>query len=111
MSPTHSRTHALTHSRTHALARRYEARPHLGYGDPNKDAFVTLSPRAAAEGEGEGEEDGGDDGGHLHRWLRTGDKGWLDERGHLHLTGRFKEVINREHSLTVCVLPSVCAAY
>ena len=28
-------------------------------------------------------------------WLRTGDKGWLDEDAHLHLTGRFKEMINR----------------
>ena len=40
----------------------YEARAHLGY-DPNERAFAP--------------------GG----WLRTGDKGWLDGVGRLHLTG------------------------
>jgi acyl-CoA synthetase (AMP-forming)/AMP-acid ligase II/Leucine-rich repeat (LRR) protein len=48
----------------------YEQRDHLGY-DPNDGAFAT--------------------GG----WLRTGDKGWLDEHRRLFLSGRFKEVINR----------------
>ena len=48
----------------------YEQRAHLGH-DPNVNAFA--------------------DGG----WLRTGDRGWIDESGHLHLTGRFKEIINR----------------
>lgn len=28
-------------------------------------------------------------------WFRTGDRGLLDERGFIHLTGRIKEVINR----------------
>ena len=28
-------------------------------------------------------------------WLRTGDRGWLDGERCLHLTGRFKEIINR----------------
>ena len=52
----------------------YELRAHLGY-DPNEGAFATTDAHGA--------------------WLRTGDKGWLDERGRIHLSGRFKEVINR----------------
>jgi acyl-CoA synthetase (AMP-forming)/AMP-acid ligase II/NRPS condensation-like uncharacterized protein/acyl carrier protein len=38
--------------------------------DPNQEAFV--------EG-----------------WLRTGDKGYMDEEGYVYLVGRFKEIINR----------------
>ena len=30
-----------------------------------------------------------------HGWFRTGDQGFLDEGGYLHLTGRLKEIINR----------------
>ena len=48
----------------------YEQRSHFGF-NPNESAFA--------------------DGG----WLRTGDRGWFDIHRHLHLTGRFKEIINR----------------
>ena len=51
--------------------RGYEQRSHLGY-DPNEGSFT---PRG--------------------EWLRTGDRGKIDWRGHVFLTGRFKEVINR----------------
>ena len=51
------------------MFRGYEPRDHQP--DPNEHAFLP--------------------GG----WLRTGDKGKFDQKGHLHLTGRFKEVINR----------------
>eukprot|EP00747_Dinoflagellata_sp_TGD_P169800 gnl/TRDRNA2_/TRDRNA2_199728_c0_seq1.p1 gnl/TRDRNA2_/TRDRNA2_199728_c0~~gnl/TRDRNA2_/TRDRNA2_199728_c0_seq1.p1 ORF type:complete len:590 (+),score=107.02 gnl/TRDRNA2_/TRDRNA2_199728_c0_seq1:64-1833(+) len=51
------------------VQRGYEMRPHMDQ-DPNLEAFT--------------------DG-----FMRTGDKGWLDEDGYLYLVGRFKELINR----------------
>ena len=53
----------------------YELRAHM-CEDPNKAAFY-VRPES------------GD------RWLRTGDKGWVDSDGHLSLSGRFKEIISR----------------
>ena len=48
----------------------YEYRAHMGDKDPNVAAFHG-------------------------RWLRTGDKGWVDANGYLTLSGRFKEIISR----------------
>eukprot|EP00931_Biecheleriopsis_adriatica_P102780 TRINITY_DN77710_c0_g1_i1.p1 TRINITY_DN77710_c0_g1~~TRINITY_DN77710_c0_g1_i1.p1 ORF type:complete len:609 (+),score=158.36 TRINITY_DN77710_c0_g1_i1:112-1827(+) len=51
------------------VMRGYEMRPHMDK-DPNAEAFT--------------------DG-----FMRSGDKGWVDEDGYLYLIGRFKELINR----------------
>ena len=58
----------------------YELRAHMKE-DPNLKAFYTVG--------------GGEAGEPAERWLRTGDKGWVDADGHLALSGRFKEIISR----------------
>ena len=62
----------------------YEAREHLGY-DPNELAFYATDAHDGAFEAHDGAS------GAAGRWLRTGDKGWVDATGHVHLTGRFKE--------------------
>lgn len=52
-----------------SVMKGYEMRPHMDK-DPNAETFT--------------------DG-----WMRSGDKGWMDEDGYLYLVGRFKELINR----------------
>lgn len=39
--------------------------------------------------------DGNHDENFTDGWLRTGDQGFVDEDGYIHLTGRLKEIINR----------------
>ena len=51
----------------------YEYRDHMP-ADPNEAAFHQIGEK---------------------RWLRTGDKGFVNHAGHLTLVGRFKEIINR----------------
>lgn len=52
-----------------SVMKGYEMRPHMDK-DPNEETFT--------------------DG-----FMRSGDKGWVDEDGYLYLIGRFKELINR----------------
>mmetsp|Transcript_41761 Transcript_41761/g.130013 ORF Transcript_41761/g.130013 Transcript_41761/m.130013 type:complete len:586 (+) Transcript_41761:62-1819(+) len=52
-----------------SVMKGYEMRPHMDK-DPNEETFT--------------------DG-----FMRSGDKGWIDEDGYLYLIGRFKELINR----------------
>ena len=52
------------------VTKGYEMRAHMDQ-DPNIEAFTP------------------------DKWLRTGDKGYIDEHGYLCLSGRYKEIINR----------------
>ena len=59
------------------VIRGYELRE--GADDPNELSFYDK-----LEGQSVGD-----------RWLRTGDKGYINENGHVVLSGRFKEIVNR----------------
>ena len=102
----------------------YELRPHMN-ADPNLTSFysrlitvdgvakltskISVSDDAFDKpGDGgatlskEGVDAGSDESAYTEasgRWLRTGDKGMMASNGHLYLSGRFKEIINRAGEL------------
>ncbi len=66
-----------------------------GGGSPSNAGHGEIAICGENVTHGYGTPSDGNVGAFVDGWFRTGDEGYIDEEGYLHLTGRIKEMINR----------------